>query len=567
MKQKIRFNLIILSTSITLLVAFFMMITFYKFNTQSQMDSLKNIGNLISNLINSSNIDELNQIENNKDLNIRITLIDLDGSVLFDNKANTIDIENHIDRPEVEQALDTGYGESVRFSSTLGYNTYYYAINLENNLILRVSHQTENIFTAFSNIIPVIMLILILIFIITYYISLLLARHILKPIDIITKNLDGNIDNDSLNELSVYDELAPFIKTFENQNKAIEDRNIDLEEKASLLDVITSSMGEGIILLDIDKKIMTVNNSGVKLFNGSQNIHYSGLEFIRLCRDYELNQSLNLSIEEKSSNEIMIDLNNKYLNIYINPVLRGSSLTGLLLLVVDSTEKHKLDLMRREFSANVSHELKTPLTSINGYAEMIKNGMAKGEDITKFSTVIKREGERLLSLIDDIIKLSKIEDNSSDEKLEPINLLFVGREAINNIEVIAQNKDITLKLNGKSSFIMGNKGMIEDLIYNLLENSIKYSNPGDSVSLSTINDNSNAIIKVIDTGIGIPLEHQERIFERFYIVDKSRSKKTESTGLGLSIVKHIVEFHKGKIELKSEVGKGTEITIVFPKLS
>lgn len=567
MKQKIRFNLIILSTSITLLVAFFMMITFYKFNTQSQMDSLKNIGNLISNLINSSNIDELNQIENNKDLNIRITLIDLDGSVLFDNKANTIDIENHIDRPEVEQALDTGYGESVRFSYTLGYNTYYYAINLENNLILRVSHQTENIFTAFSNIIPVIMLILILIFIITYYISLLLARHILKPIDIITKNLDGNIDNDSLNELSVYDELAPFIKTFENQNKAIEDRNIDLEEKASLLDVITSSMGEGIILLDIDKKIMTVNNSGVKLFNGSQNIHYSGLEFIRLCRDYELNQSLNLSIEEKSSNEIMIDLNNKYLNIYINPVLRGSSLTGLLLLVVDSTEKHKLDLMRREFSANVSHELKTPLTSINGYAEMIKNGMAKGEDITKFSTVIKREGERLLSLIDDIIKLSKIEDNSSDEKLEPINLLFVGREAINNIEVIAQNKDITLKLNGKSSFIMGNKGMIQDLIYNLLENSIKYSNPGDSVSLSTINDNSNAIIKVIDTGIGIPLEHQERIFERFYIVDKSRSKKTESTGLGLSIVKHIVEFHKGKIELKSEVGKGTEITIVFPKLS
>lgn len=563
MKQKIHINVSILSTSITLLVAFFMMITFYEFNTKNQMDSLRTTGNLISDVIVSSNTNELDKIAVNKDANLRITLIDLDGAVLFDNSANISDIENHIDRPEVQQALDMGYGESIRFSSTLGYDTYYYAVNLENNLILRVSHQAENIFTAFSDIIPVILLILILIFIITYYTSSLLAKHILKPIHIITKNLGGDLDEAVLDQLSIYDELIPFIKTFENQNKTIQDRNIDLEEKASLLDVITSSMGEGIILLDINKRIVTINNSGIQLFNGSEKMHYSGLGFIRLCRDYELNQSLNLSIDEKSNNEIMIHHHHKYLNIYINPVLRGSNLTGLLLLVVDSTEKHKLDLMRREFSANVSHELKTPLTSINGYAEMIKNGMVKGEDITKFASIIRKEGGRLLNLIDDIIKLSKIEDDSNEKKLEPTNVYLVGKEAISSLKVLARDKDIELELKGESAFIMGHKGMLQDLIYNLLENSIKYSNPGDSVQLSITNNKPHAVIKVTDTGIGIPKEHQDRIFERFYIVDKGRSRRAQSTGLGLSIVKHIVEYHNGKIHLESEVGKGTEITIQF----
>lgn len=566
MKRKIHTNVSILSTSITLLVAFFMMITFYKFNTNSQMDSLKTSGNLISNIIISSDIDELDKIETHKNVDVRITLIDLNGLVLFDNRANMNNLENHIDRPEVQQALDTGYGESIRSSSTLGYDTYYYAINLEDNLILRVSHQADNIFTAFSDIIPILILILILIFIITYYTSSLLAKNILKPIDIITKNLGGDIDEDFLDELSIYDELTPFIKTFENQNKTIKDRNIDLEEKANLLDVITSSMGEGIILLDIDKKIVTINNSGIRLFNGRQNMHYYGLGFIRLCRDYELNQSLNISINDKSNNEIMIYHNNKYLNVYINPVLRGSNLTGLLLLVVDSTEKHKLDLMRREFSANVSHELKTPLTSINGYAEMIKNDMVKGEDITKFASIIRKEGERLLNLIDDIIKLSKIEDDSNEKKLEPTNVYFVGEEAINSLEVLSQYKDIELELKGESSFIMGDKGMIQDLIYNLLENAIKYSNPGGCIQLSITNNKPHTIIKVTDTGIGISQEDQERIFERFYIVDKGRSRKAESTGLGLSIVKHIVEYHNGKIYLESEVGKGTEIMIKFNSL-
>ncbi|MDR7869801.1 MAG: ATP-binding protein [Tissierellaceae bacterium] len=563
MKRKIHLSVALLSTAITILVAFFMMITFYKFNNNNQMDSLKNTGNLISNVIHLTDADELNTLKTHENTNVRITLIDSDGSVLFDNKADMNNIENHIDRPEVKQALKKGTGQSIRYSTTLGYDTYYYAIKLENNIILRVSHEAENPLTAFSGILPITLLILVLIFIITYYTSSLLANHILRPIEVFTKNIGENISEEAFKYLSVYDELSPFIRTYESQNKEIENKDIDLEEKSTLLDVISSSMGEGIVLLDTSMKIMSINNSGIRLFNGSRNISYSGKDFIRLCRDLDLNQTLEVSIGKKSSNEVMINHNNKYLNIYINPVLRNCELTGLLLLVVDSTEKHKLDIMRREFSANVSHELKTPLTSINGYAEMIKNGMAKGDDITKFASIIKREGERLLSLIDDIIKLSKIEDNSDDNNLEPVNLYTLGKDVVNSLELLAKEKDIQLELKGISIFMKGNKGMLQDLLYNLLENSIKYTNPGGLVQLTICEDSKKTIIKIKDTGIGIPVEHQDRIFERFYIVDKSRSKKIGSTGLGLSIVKHIVEFHKGKISLESEVGKGTEITITF----
>lgn len=566
MKRKIHVNVAILSTAITILVTIFMLITFYKFHTDNQMNSLKNTGNIISNILISSelsNVDELDHLKHYKDTNTRITLLGTDGNVIFDNMVNTQNIENHKDRPEFQDALENGQGESIRYSSTMGYDTYYYALKLQGNQILRVSHQTENILKMFSLILPTITIMVVLISIISYYTSSLLANHILKPINILTKNLEGTFEKEDFKELSVYDELSPFIRTFHNQNKLILDRNMELEEKANLLDVISSSMGEGIILLDIDRKIISINQSSIKLFNGHNNVSHTGQDFIRLCRDLDLNKALETAINQNSSKEIIVHHNNKYLDIYVNPVLRDQKITGLLLLVVDTTEKHKLNLMRREFSANVSHELKTPLTSINGYAEMIKNGMVKGEDITKFASIIRKEGGRLLNLIDDIIKLSKIEDDSNKKKLEPTNIYFVGREAMGSLEVLAQDKDIDLELKGESSFIMGNKGMLQDLIYNLLENSIKYTNPGGSIQLSILHDKSNTIIKIKDTGIGIPSEHQDRIFERFYIVDKSRSKKTQSTGLGLSIVKHIVEYHNGKIYLKSEVGKGTEITIKF----
>jgi two-component system, OmpR family, phosphate regulon sensor histidine kinase PhoR len=270
---------------------------------------------------------------------------------------------------------------------------------------------------------------------------------------------------------------------------------------------------------------------------------------------------LDKSITNKFSEELILDQGERYLNIYINPVLNNSNLVGLVILVVDFTKKHKLDLMRREFSANVSHELKTPLTSINGYAEMIENGMAKDEDIKKFAFTIKTEGERLLNIIDSIIKLSKIEEEEYSKDFKIIDIYNIGKSTMGNLSFIAKEKNIELNLYGKPTFINGNKSMVEEMIYNLLDNGIKYTSSGGSVDLDITSQDGWAIIKVRDTGIGIPDSHQNRIFERFYTVDKSRSKKTRSIGLGLSIVKHIVEHHNGKIKLVSEINKGTEITI------
>lgn len=565
MKRKIRYNIAFLSSFITILVAIFMFMTFYKYHVDNQIKSLKNAGEVISNIVLSSNMDGLEKRRVYMGSDLRITLLNLKGEVLFDNYFEDVrKLESHSDRPEIQAAIENNRGEDVRRSSTVNMDNYYYAMRLENDLILRVAHQTETFYSMFSSIWPITALILLLIFILSYYISNLLANNIIRPVKLLTKSLEG--DWDGYQEIYVYDEIAPFIATFERQKRIIKDRNRELEERAYLMDIITSNMDEGIILLGTDKKILTINESGIGLFADTNGKEYLGNDFIHLCRDIELNQALDDVLEDRTNREVMIHHNNRYLTIYINTVLTGKDLTGLLLLVVDSTKKHKLDMMRREFSANVSHELKTPLTSIIGYAEMINSGMVKTEDIDKFSARIRQEGVRLLNLIDDIIKLSKIEEGSTEKILEPVDIYSLGQEVINSLRVLAGEKLIDLDIQGSSSFMMGDKGMLHDLLYNLIENSIKYTPSGGRVSLIVEEDKGHTIVRVKDTGIGIPKEHQDRIFERFYTVDKSRSSKNASTGLGLSIVKHIVEYHDGKISLESEVGKGTEISIRFKSI-
>jgi two-component system phosphate regulon sensor histidine kinase PhoR len=369
------------------------------------------------------------------------------------------------------------------------------------------------------------------------------------------------VENRELNEFDIYDEIMPFVKKVEKQDEQIRYNIKNLEEKAALMDVITSSMEEGLILIDKDKRILSANDSGIKLFEGDNKISYYGNDFITLSRSMKLYKTLEKSIATNSREELVLNQGEKYLNIYINPVLSNTSLVGLVILVVDFTKKHKLDLMRREFSANVSHELKTPLTSINGYAEMIESGMAKDIDIKDFASTIRTEGARLLNLIDSIIKLSKIEEEELNKDFNIIDIYDIGKSTINNLSFIAEEKNIDLNIKGKSIFINGNISMIEELIYNLLDNAVKYTPPGGSVELTITSKDGWAIIKVVDTGIGISLSQQNRIFERFYTVDKSRTKKNQSTGLGLSIVKHIVEHHSGLIELKSEIDTGTEIIV------
>lgn len=561
MKRKIYFNIATLSALVAMLVTGFLLLTFYNFHIENEIKTLKDYGNIMSDILDPLDDITADSLKRNTDPNIRLTIIDLDGNVLFDNMADIQTMENHLDRAEVKDALEFGEGEAVRNSATLDENAYYYAVLLSSNSILRISRQGATIFSHFKKILPLIFGIVFIILLLSLLTSSILTKKILEPVENIVINIEKLADKKELDKFIIYDEIMPFIKKVETQEKQIRYNAKTLEEKAALMDVITSSMEEGLILLDENKKIVSANDSGIKLLQGDDNLNYYGDDFIKLCRSIKLYESLDKSIDTNSSEELLLSLEGEYLNIYINPVLSNDKLIGLVVIVVDVTNKYKLDLMRREFSANVSHELKTPLTSINGYAEIIENGMAKDEDIKKFASTIRKEGARLLSLIDSIIKLSRIEEEEYNKDFNIIDIYDIGKNTIENLNFIAVKKDINLNLYGKSTFINGNKDMIAELIYNLLDNGIKYTPSGGNVNLEIGSKDGWAIIKVIDTGIGITEQHQNRIFERFYTVDKSRTKKNQSTGLGLSIVKHIVEQHKGKIKLVSEINKGTEVII------
>lgn len=561
MKRKIYLNIAILTTLVVILVTSFLLLTFYKFHVKSEIKALKDYGNIMSDILSPLDDMTVESLRQNPDPNIRLTIINLNGSVLFDNMADSQSMENHLDREEVRDALAFGEGEAIRNSTTLDEDTYYYAILLSNNSILRISRQVATVFSHFVNILPFIFLIVFIILLLSFFTSSILTKKILEPVENLVKNMENLVDNNELSELVIYDEIMPLIKKVEIQKEQINYNIKTLEEKAALMDVITSSMEEGLILINKNKQILSTNTSGIKLLQGNKNLSYHNCDFIRLSRDINLYEALDKSIANNSSEELIINLGEKHLNIYVNPVLINNILIGLVILVVDFTKRYKLDLMRKEFSANVSHELKTPLTSINGYAEMIENGMAKNEDIKKFASTIRAEGSRLLNLIDSIIKLSKLEENEYNTDFNLMDIYSIGNNTINNLNFIAVKKDICLRIHGGPTFINGNESMIAELIYNLLDNGIKYTPPGGSVNLDIKSQDDFAIIKVSDTGIGITKSDKSRIFERFYTVDKSRSKRTQSTGLGLSIVKHIVEQHGGEIKLVSETGKGTEITI------
>lgn len=561
MKRKIYFNIASLSILVALVVTIFMLFTFYNFHVENEIKSLRDYGNIMSELLDPLEEIRGNDLNGNMDPNIRLTIIDLEGNVLFDNIGNPKAMENHLDRIEVKEAMEFGQGEAVRNSATLDKNTYYYATLLSNNSILRISRQGTTILSHFKKILPFIFIIIFIILFLSLITSYILTKNIINPVENVVRNMERLLENKELEDIIVYEEIMPFINKVKNQEKEIKYNIKSLEEKAILMDAITSNMEEGIILIDESKKILSINHSGIKLLQKNKDYSYLGNDFIKLSRNLELHEILDESIDTKTSQEIMLNIDNKYLNIYVNPVLSDDILIGLVILLVDFTKKHKLDLMRREFSANVSHELKTPLTSINGYAEMIENEMVKDEDIKRFASTIRKEGVRLLSLIDSIIKLSKIEEEEYEKDFSKIDLYEIGHNVIESLEFIGMENNIKLRLYGENTFINGNRNMIEEMIYNLVDNAIKYTPSGGTVDLYIKNENDFSIIKVIDTGVGISMSQQSRIFERFYTVDKSRSGKSKSTGLGLSIVKHIVEHHHGNIQISSELNKGTEITI------
>lgn len=558
MKKRIYWSLCILSVLAVILTAALTMLSFYRLMLGQARDDLAQEYEMIAKGITESELDDKGYLAalDKQFFTTRLTLIAPDGSVLYDSGGREAQLENHVNRPEVAVALAYGVGEDVRYSSTERESTFYYARRLPNGSVLRISRPSRVITEAFTGIIPVMALILLLVIAGGLLVAARLSRAILRPLDSLARDI-GTAGPPE------YEELEPFFRKIKEQNATIRGQMETLREERDTVSAITSNMQEGMVLLGMEREILTVNRSALRLL-GTPPGEYEGAPVLALSRDLELERCAGTALEGASATAIL-ERGGRCLQILANPVRgeKGESF-GAIVLLLDVTERQRAEQIRREFSANVSHELKTPLTSISGFAEMLGNGMVEDAgDVKKFAGRIYHEAQRLITLTDDIIRLSRIEAEGALEK-QPVELLEICRRTARSLEFTADEKQVAVTAEGVETTVMGDGRMLEELAYNLAENAVKYNRHGGKVAMTVGREGEYAVLSVADTGIGIPKEHQERIFERFYRVDKSRSKETGGTGLGLSIVRHIAQRHDGTITLTSEPGEGTVVTVRLP---
>lgn len=484
----------------------------------------------------------------------RITWIGTDGKVLYDSISNADEMENHFERKEVKEALSEGYGESSRYSSTLTQRYLYGAKRLSDGTVIRLSVAQNSLLILTLGMLQPIIVIFIIAIILSIFLASRLSKKIVKPLNEI--NLDKPLDNDG------YDELSPLLRRIDAQQKEIGRKSDELKQKQNEFEVMTSSMSEGIILLNRKGTILSINKAAVKLFGTDR--FCVGEDIVSINRSLELADLLNKAKNGKHS-ERVVELGIGRYQMMASPVISNDTVSGIVLLILDVTEKEKAEQLRREFTANVSHELKTPLHTISGSTELLANGMVKPEDIPVFSNRIYSEAQRMIQLVEDIIRLSHLDEGAEDMKWDTVNLYAVAEDTVKLLADEAKSKGIKFELHGDAVSINGIRQLLQEIVYNLCDNAIKYNHRDGSVSVEVKDMGDAAMISVSDTGIGIPAEHQNRIFERFYRVDKSHSKEIGGTGLGLSIVKHAAKLHNAEIILRSIVNKGTEITIKFPK--
>lgn len=484
----------------------------------------------------------------------RITWIGTDGKVLYDSISNADEMENHFERKEVKEALSEGYGVSSRYSSTLTQRYLYGAKRLSDGTVIRLSVAQNSLLILTLGMLQPIIVIFIIAIILSIFLASRLSKKIVKPLNEI--NLDKPLDNDG------YDELSPLLRRIDAQQKEIGRKSDELKQKQNEFEVMTLAMSEGIILLNSTGSILSINKAAAKLFETDGSC--IGEDIVSINRSLELADLLNKAKNGKHS-ERVVELGSGQYQMMASPVISNDTVSGIVLLILDVTEKEKAEQLRREFTANVSHELKTPLHTISGSAELLANGMVKPEDIPVFSNRIYSEAQRMIQLVEDIIRLSHLDEGAEDMKWDTVNLYAVAEDTVKLLADEAKSKGIKFELHGDAVSINGIRQLLQEIVYNLCDNAIKYNHRDGSVSVEVKDMGDAAMISVSDTGIGIPAEHQNRIFERFYRVDKSHSKEIGGTGLGLSIVKHAAKLHNAEIILHSIVNKGTEITIKFPK--
>ncbi|MCM1132001.1 MAG: ATP-binding protein [Ruminococcus flavefaciens] len=518
---------------------------------QSQLEQeLKNEAMYIASAIENEGAGYLDSVANDEK---RITLISADGTVIADTSVEADRLENHLDREEIKKAIKNGCGTSVRYSETLTEKTIYYAQTLKDGSILRISAKQYTVIIVLLGLSQPIAVVVIITLILSFVLSSRVSKNIVNPIN--------EIDLENPENNNTYEELSPLLSKISSQHKTIQKQLYDAKKQQEEFALITENMSEGLLVIDKNMQILICNTSAKKLLNSGENVNNN---VFSVNRSKVFRQSVEKSlIGEHFENEMVSD--DRHYNIISNPVYENSEIIGAFIVIIDITEKIQRENMRREFTSNVSHELKTPLTSISGFAEMMMNGGVDEITVKDFSKSIYDEAQRLISLVIDIIRISELDEKNNIFIKEDVDLYGLSEEIAERLKSQADKKSIEINVIGEEVQIYGVRKILDEIIYNLCDNAIKYNNDSGKVDIIIKNTDNEVILTVRDNGIGIPENSQNRIFERFYRVDKSRSKEKGGTGLGLSIVKHGALFHNAKITLESQINKGTSITIKFPK--
>lgn len=482
----------------------------------------------------------------------RVTWVDSDGTVRYDSAADPVVMQNHLNRKEIAEALQNGEGDGSHFSETLMERTLYYAVRLDDGTVLRVSCTQKTVMAMLLMMMPPLLGVAAAVLLVCMLMAFRLARHIVDPINRI------DLDHPVIEE--TYGELEPLVKRIQEQNRTIRRQMDELSQRQREFSALTDNMSEGFLLVDYKTNVLSANHSALRML-GDGKVE----EITNLRRDNCLPQVLT-TVEAALAGvrtETVQEIEGISWQIIANPVVSSGQVAGVAVLLMDVTEREQREKLRQEFSANVSHELKTPLTSITGFAELMKEGMVTGEKVKEFAGDIYREARRLIDLVNDIIRLSRLDENSKLFETEQVDLYDLCDEIIANLQNVAERQNVTFTLSGEHVTISGVWQILNEMVYNLCDNAIKYNRPGGTVDVSVHRDGGSIRLTVRDTGIGIPYADQPRVFERFYRVDKSHSKEVGGTGLGLSIVKHGAQYHNARLELESEPGKGTSISVVF----
>lgn len=549
MNRKVFRSIMAVAGAVLLASLLVIMASLYGYFGGVQEDQLRDELSLAAVSVEDSGEDYLRQVSSDR---FRLTWIAGDGTVLYDTRADGESMENHGDRAEVKQALAQGEGESIRYSSTLLRQTVYCAKRLSDGTVLRISVSRATAGVLALGMFQPILLVLIVALILSALLARRLSRRIVEPLN--SLDLEHPLDSDA------YEELSPLLNRINRQNRQITEQVKQLRRRTDEFEQITASMGEGLVLLDNGGRVLSLNPAARKLFAADESC--VGQDFLTVDRSHEMSEAIRRAMEQGHS-EIRSRRGDKTYQFDITRIDSQGDVLGAVILAFDITEREGGERLRREFTANVSHELKTPLQGIIGSAELIENGMVKPEDMPRFIGHIRGEAQRMVALIGDIIRLSQL-DEGEEMPREDVDLLEVARRAAEQLDTTAQARKIAVTVDGQPTAVNGVRQLLYEVIYNLCDNAIKYNVDGGSVRMTVSGDGANACVTVADTGIGIPLEQQARVFERFYRVDKSHSKASGGTGLGLSIVKHAVQYHGGSISLTSRPGEGTTVRVWLP---